>query len=171
MQPTIETPLLILRPFRVSDSERVALLAGQKTISDMTANIPYPYTEKMATEWIETHSVKFEHKRAVVFAITLKGSDSVIGAVSFPSLKDGVAILGYWLGSDYWGRGIALEAAQALIGYAKRELKVSEVEVQHLVENQQSRSVIKKIGIQFKENRSITVRGEKREVCVYRSFI
>ncbi|WP_341665034.1 GNAT family N-acetyltransferase [Vibrio sp.] len=171
MQPSIETPRLILRPFRLSDSERVALLAGQKAISDMTANIPYPYTEEMAIEWIKTHLEQFEHKSAVIFAITFKGSDSIVGAVSFPSLKDGVAILGYWLGTDYWGKGIALEAAQALIGYAKRELKVSEIEVQHLAENHQSCSVIRKLGIQYKENRFVQVRGKPREVCVYRSFI
>ena len=104
MQPSIETPRLLLRPFRLSDSQRVALLAGQKIISDMTANIPHPYTEEMAMEWIGAHSEKFEHKSAVIFAITIKGSDSIIGAVSFPFLKDGVAILGYWLGTDYWGK-------------------------------------------------------------------
>ncbi|CAM3899624.1 GNAT family N-acetyltransferase [Vibrio aquimaris] len=171
MQPSIETPRLLLRPFRLSDSQRVALLAGQKIISDMTANIPYPYTEEMANEWIGTHSEKFEHKSAVIFAITLKGSDSIVGAVSFPSLKSGVAILGYWLGTDYWGKGIALEASQALIGYAKRELKVSEVEAQHLANNHQSSSVIRKLGMQYKENRFVQIRGKPREVCVYRSSI
>ena len=81
------------------------------------------------------------------------------------------AILGYWLGTDYWGKGIALEASQALIGYAKRELKVSKVEVQHLADNHQSCSVIRKLGIQYKENRFVQVRGKPREVCVYRSSI
>ena len=171
MQPSIETPRLLLRPFRLSDSQRVALLAGQKIISDMTANIPHPYTEEMAMEWIGTHSEKFDHKSAVIFAITIRGSDSIVGAVSFPFLKDGVAILGYWLGTDYWGKGIALEASQALIGYAKRELKVSKVEVQHLADNHQSSSVIRKLGIQYKENRFVQVRGKLQEVCVYRSSI
>ena len=52
MQPNIETNRLVLRPFRLSDSERVAHLAGEKVIAEMTANIPHPYESNMAVEWI-----------------------------------------------------------------------------------------------------------------------
>ena len=171
MQPVIETQRLILRPFRISDSERVALLAGDRTVSYMTANIPYPYTTCMASEWINSHVEKFDQRSAVIFAITIKGDDNIVGAVSFPLIKDGVATLGYWLGCDYWGKGITLEAAQALISYAKRELNVAELEVQHLVENKQSCSVIKKLGVQYKENKKVSIRGKIHEVRSYRSLL
>ncbi|MBU2899268.1 GNAT family N-acetyltransferase [Vibrio hepatarius] len=171
MQPVIETQRLILRPFRLSDSERVALLAGNQLVSHMTANIPYPYTVEMASEWIKSHTEKFEQRSAVIFAITIRGNDSIVGAVSFPSIKGDLATLGYWIGCEHWGQGITLEAAKALISYAKRELNVAELEVQHLVENRQSCSVIKKLGMQYKEKRKISIKGQTREVCSYNTFL
>ncbi|MCC2520544.1 GNAT family N-acetyltransferase [Vibrio coralliilyticus] len=171
MQPNIETNRLVLRPFRLSDSERVAHLAGEKVIAEMTANIPHPYESNMAVEWIKTHIHHFTEKTAVVFAITIKGCDDIIGAVSLPTLKEGVGILGYWLGTPYWGKGIAFEASQALIDYAKQHLNLVEIEVQHLVHNQRSKSVIEKLGIEYQEDRTVEVHGEKREVCVYRSLV
>ncbi|MCG9596424.1 GNAT family N-acetyltransferase [Vibrio sp. Isolate25] len=171
MQPSIQTSRLILRPFRLSDSERVARLAGEKVIAEMTANIPHPYESNMAVEWIKDHAHQFAQKTAIIFAITYKGCDDIIGAVSFPSLKQGVGILGYWLGTSYWSQGIAHEASKALIDYAKQHWNLVEVEVQHLVHNQRSQSVIQKLGIEYQGERCVDIHGEKRQVCVYRSFV
>lgn len=87
MQKNIETDRLLLRPFVLSDAARVSALAGDKVISDMTANMPHPYALSDAESWIKIHEQLFTSGKGIVYAITLKESLEVIGAVSFPSLR------------------------------------------------------------------------------------
>ncbi len=100
MQQVLETERLILRPFEHSDAEQVSVLAGDKRIAEMTANIPHPYKVSDAISWIETHEIGFVSGESIVYAIVCKESLELIGAVSLPSLKDGQGILGYWLGAS-----------------------------------------------------------------------
>ena len=60
VQPTLETERLILRPFDLSDGPRIQLLAGDESIASTTLNIPHPYEDGMAEEWIRTHQDEFE---------------------------------------------------------------------------------------------------------------
>ncbi len=167
LQENIETARLRLRPFKLSDAERVALLAGDKVIADMTANIPHPYEPYMAEDWIQSHKNLYLANTGIVYAITLKGDDSIIGAVSFPNLQDGLGILGYWLGVEYWGNGFAFEASKGLIAHCKSKHGLKTIEIMHLVNNERSKSVIKKLGVAYVKNRILL--GTEREVCVYRS--
>ncbi|MBR9788328.1 MAG: GNAT family N-acetyltransferase [Vibrionaceae bacterium] len=167
MQQNIETDRLILRPFVLSDAPRVALLAGDKVISDMTANIPHPYSRTDAESWIKTHEQLFAGGKGIVYAITLKESSELIGAVSFPKIDNGIGTLGYWLGVPYWGSGYATEASQALLLFSKQNLGMTKLQVMHLVGNERSKSVIRKLGATYIENRTNGMQGKEREVCVY----
>ncbi len=167
MQSTIETKRLILRPFTELDAIRVAELAGEKVISDMTANIPHPYQLTDASDWISTHQDLFNTGRGIVYALVLKSSNTLIGAVSFPRLEEGEGTLGYWLGVPFWGVGYATEGARALIEYAQENLGLSKLKVMHLTENERSKSVISKLGATYVGTKKIQAQGQLREVCVY----
>jgi len=167
-QEKIETERLLLRPFCLSDSKRVAELAGDKRVSDMTANIPYPYKESIAIDWISSHSLLFSDKKEVVYGITEKGCNEIIGAIGMVMQPDGSGILGYWLGVEFWGKGFATEAAYELIKFCRSQLDMTAIEVWHLVENNQSQSVINKLNIPYIENRQIKKLDQQREICVYR---
>ncbi|MBE4221901.1 GNAT family N-acetyltransferase [Vibrio parahaemolyticus] len=167
MQQVIESERLILRPFSLSDAERVSELAGDKQISEMTANIPYPYTVSDAENWIRTHAELFLSGKGIVYAIVLKGSSDLIGAISFPKLENGLGILGYWLGVPYWGSGYATEASKALISFSKNHYGLTRLKVMHLVGNERSKSVIKKLGVKYVGDQTNRMQGKDREVSVY----
>ncbi|MFH4528958.1 GNAT family N-acetyltransferase [Vibrio diabolicus] len=170
LQPTLTTQRLILRPFHPTDSATVARLAGDKSIADMTANIPHPYEEPMAQIWIKSHVGVYQKRSGVIYAITLRQNDALIGAVSLLNISKGVGTLGYWLGVDYWGNGFAQEASMALIQFARPHFELSGLKAMHLVENRQSQSVIQKLGMTYIDNHIIKMQGKEREVCVYQQM-
>ena len=69
-------------------------LAGDRDIASTTQNIPYPYEDGIAEEWIGTHQEKYENGELVNFGITLRSGKSFIGAIG---LRLNHAELGYWV--------------------------------------------------------------------------
>ncbi len=101
--PEIKTERLLLRPFELSDADDIQRLAGDKAIADTTLNIPHPYEDGMAEEWIATHRPKFEAGELVNFAIVSKASNELMGAIGLiivPQFER--AELGYWIGKPFW---------------------------------------------------------------------
>ena len=168
MQPKLETERLSLRPFLEQDCEQVCELAGDKRVADMTANIPHPYRYEDAYSWIQTHRSDFDAGKSVVFAIVLKTSGKLVGAVSLPKISSGIGTIGYWLGVPFWGYGYAVEASRALIDFAHKYFDLKYIEAQHLVENTRSKRVIIKLGMQYLDTQDLTINNTMYSVCTYR---
>jgi len=81
-RPRIETERLDLRPFDLSDAADVQQLANDPRIADVTQNIPHPYEDGMAEEWISTHQSAYESGKRVQFAIQLKSTCEFLGCIS-----------------------------------------------------------------------------------------
>jgi len=147
-RPTLETERLILRPFELADAQEVQRLAGTREIAATTLNIPHPYEDGMAEEWIGTHQEAFEQGRGVTFAITIRGEGRLIGAISLMDIRPGhQAELGYWIGEPYWNQGFCTEAARAVVVYGFRVLGLNRVHACHLSRNPASGRVLQKLGM------------------------
>ena len=117
--PTLESGSLRLRPFSVADAADVQRLAGDFAIADTTLNIPHPYEDGMAEQWIAGHPEAYEQGRLAAFAITDLVDGRLLGAISIKLDGDGaVGELGYWVGRPYWGQGVATAAADLVIDFA-----------------------------------------------------
>ena len=148
-QPTLETPRLILRPFCKDDASSVRHLAGQWEIADTTLNIPHPYDDGMAEQWIDTHEPGYAAEKLATFAVVLRAGSQLAGAVGLMVNKGlAKAELGYWIGKPFWNSGYATEAARAVLAFAFDELGLNRVHACHFARNPSSGRVMEKVGMQ-----------------------
>lgn len=149
-QPSIETQRLVLRQFRLTDAAVVQHLAGDRAKADTTLNVPHPYEDGIAEAWIETHRPGFEAEKLATFAIVLRDSDELIGAIGLrldrPFDK---AEFGYWVGKSIWNQGYATEAAKAILEYGFVDLRLNRISARHLARNLSSGRVMQKIGMRL----------------------
>ncbi len=146
--PTLQTPRLILRPFELTDAPEVQRLAGDRAIADTTLNIPHPYEDGVAEQWISTHQNAFAQDKEATFAICRRADAVLIGAISLLGIVKGhQAELGYWIGKPYWRQGFCTEAAQAVLDLAFRRLGLIRIHARHMGRNPASGRVLEKLGM------------------------
>jgi ribosomal-protein-alanine N-acetyltransferase len=147
-QPTLKTSRLVLRPFRKDDAASVQRLAGEWEIADTTLNIPHPYENGLAEQWIETHEPGYEAEKLAAFAVVLRDRQQLIGAVSLKVDRDlNRADLGYWIGKPFWNLGYAAEAARAVIAAGFDEMGLNRICAFHFARNPSSGRVMEKLGM------------------------
>jgi ribosomal-protein-alanine N-acetyltransferase len=148
-QPTIETPRLLLRPFTVADAPEVQRLAGDREIASTMLHVPHPY-EGMAEQWIGTHQEHYERGEAVNFALVLRATNGLVGAMSLQlNQPHSHAELGYWIGKPFWNQGYCTEAARAVVHYGFAVLGLHRVYATYLTRNPASGRVMQKIGMSY----------------------
>lgn len=108
-----------LRPWRDGDEPILQKLANDALVSRwMTSEFRYPYTIEDAKAWVESCE-KVRPTRH--FAAEVDGA--IVGGAAMEPRGDathhGVVVIGYWLGRDYWRRGIATEIVRLLIERAQ----------------------------------------------------
>jgi RimJ/RimL family protein N-acetyltransferase len=149
-QPSLTTERLILRPFSLKDAQRVRQLAGEKEIAENTATMPHPYEEGMAEEWINSHEDLYCRGENVHYAVCLRTTAELIGAIGIVIKKDhDLGEIGYWIGVPYWNQGYCTEAAKAIIQYGFNDLQLNRIGAIHYTRNPASGRVLEKAGMKF----------------------
>lgn len=149
--PTLETERLLLRGFASSDVPDVERLAGAREIAETTLTIPHPYPAGTALKWIETHEALWTAGTGLRLAIVEKAPvAALVGSVGLDITPEHRrAEIGYWVGVDTWGRGIATEAARATIQFGFDELGLHRVQAHHFKRNAASGKVMQKLGMRL----------------------
>ncbi|MFO7681291.1 MAG: GNAT family N-acetyltransferase [Chloroflexota bacterium] len=148
--PNLQTDRLILRPFSLQDAPAVKRLAGDPAVADTTLNIPHPYEDGVAESWIGAHQANFEEGKSVTFAITLRETGELMGAISLvTAVRHNRAEMGYWVGKPYWGQGYGTEAAKAVIAYGFTGMNLNRILAYYLTRNPASGRVMAKAGMRY----------------------
>jgi RimJ/RimL family protein N-acetyltransferase len=146
-QPVLETERLILRPLKPADAKTVQQLAGEFAIADTTMEIPHPYPDGAAEEFIASHPAKYNSGEAVNFGIILKDNLSVIGDIGLvKASRFRRAEMGYWIAKPFWNQGYATEAARAVIDFGFESLALHKIVARHFSRNPASGRVLQKLG-------------------------
>lgn len=146
--PTLKSERLTLQAFKLDDAKDVQKLAGDKRIAVTTLDIPHPYPDGAAEEWIATHQKEYEENKSIIWAITKNDNEKLIGAISFTlRLEFSKAEFGFWIGVPYWNKGYATEALSTILKYGFEELKLNKIYAHHFHTNPASGKVMLKNGL------------------------
>ncbi|BDA86600.1 N-acetyltransferase [Aureimonas sp. SA4125] len=141
LEPIATRRLLLRRPV-AEDAPAMARLANDPGVALMLARLPHPYTIDHARHFLATVD------RELVFAVT-DAKGRFLGMCGLrPMVRPRTVDLGYWLGRPHWGKGIATEAAQAVIDLAFTRAEIDCVHANCRAINGASRRVLEKCGFQ-----------------------
>jgi RimJ/RimL family protein N-acetyltransferase len=134
-----------VRTLQVGDAESMAHHANDRRIwVQLRDRFPHPYTIADATAFIDLIG---REDPCSAFAIVV--DERCVGGIGLERQHDVhrlTAELGYWLGHEYWGRGIASEAIIAVTTWAFGALNLKRVFAQPYADNLASCRVLEKAG-------------------------
>ncbi|MGE0212244.1 MAG: GNAT family N-acetyltransferase [Parvibaculaceae bacterium] len=155
----IQGEQILLRAVRAADTRRIAELIAPYEISSMLAVVPHPYTLQDAESFVARSMSGSGEMRN--FAID--DGTGLIGIVGF-TYSDPLPDIGYWLGRDYWGRGIMTEAASLAIAWLFETASDQEIQSGAFIDNPASLAIQKKLGFRVVERNQL--RSEARGTLV-----
>lgn len=121
--PLLEGPVVTLRPLRSGDADAITHHCQDPEISRWTVQIPYPYLRSDAEEFIASG----------VWALAVCDATTgfLAGCIGVPDVDEDAAVceVGYWIGRDARGRGLASAALAMLASWLVSECGVHEVEL------------------------------------------
>ena len=137
----VQTDRLLIRPFQSSDCEEVfAYLSDEETMYYLPEG---PFDEEATRRWITSRE-----KDGEAYAVVLRESGRVVGHVVFERyFGDHTYEIGWIFHRSVRNRGIATEAARAVIAYAFEEKALHRIVATCQPENVASYRVMEKLGM------------------------
>ncbi|HJP65901.1 MAG TPA: GNAT family N-acetyltransferase [Actinomycetota bacterium] len=149
----LETERLLLRRWRPDDVEPLVAINGDPEVTRYYRDgTPYSRTE---TEQLLTDmEYEWEERGFGLFATELKETGELIGYVGLsvptflPEVLPAVEV-GWRLGRQHWGRGLATEGGRASLAFGFARPDIDRIVSIRQVANDRSRRVMEKLGIRF----------------------
>jgi ribosomal-protein-alanine N-acetyltransferase len=157
-----------VRSWEWRDRDAIVRHANNRNVSiNLRDRFPSPYTVSDARTWLEMVVGRTPETN---FAIDVAGE--AVGGIGF-SLQPDVAYrsaeIGYWLGEEYWGRGIATDALIAVTDHAFANYDLCRLYAHVFEWNGASARVLEKAGYVFEGRlrKSVTKEGKTIDQLMY----
>jgi len=157
-----------LRPWNTNDLDSLVKNANNPNIAKfMTDGFPHPYTNEKGISFIEMAT---KDSPIHIFAIDIDGK--AVGGIGIHPQQDIMkknAELGYWLGEDYWGKGIVSGAIKQVVDFAFTTYDINRIFARPFGTNIASQKVLEKCGFKLEARfeKVIFKNGEYLDELVY----
>ncbi|MCP3739506.1 GNAT family N-acetyltransferase [Rossellomorea sp. BNER] len=145
--PIIETERLILREVTAGDTGDMLLYLSDKEVVKYTGLEPFQTVDDVWDE-IKWYNSIFKEGTGIRWGITLKNVGKVIGSCGFLNRvpKHYRTEVGFELSKDYWGKGLANEALEAVIKYGFHHYQLERIEALIEPDNLPSQKLVERQG-------------------------
>ncbi|MFN0186202.1 MAG: GNAT family N-acetyltransferase [Aquabacterium sp.] len=161
-----------LRPWRADDAPVLSRLAGDVEVWRwMSDGFPHPYTLALAQHWVGPGHVDFGGDNWAIAQDDLAVGGCGVHQLDGPRRCN--AEIGWWVGRDCWGRGLAPRAAMAMLAHAWHHWpEVTRIYAPIHAGNQRSMRVAQKCGLVLEgmQPRSTMKAGQVIDCAVYAGY-
>jgi [ribosomal protein S5]-alanine N-acetyltransferase len=137
-----------IRPWRLDDAASLAKHANNRKVwLGLRDLFPHPYTIPDAHQFLQQ---AISDQSTTKFCIEVNGR--AVGGMGIHPGEDvhsHTATLGYWLGEDFWGRGIMTDAVAAFIDFCFENFPLRRISAEVFANNPASARVLEKAGFVF----------------------
>jgi ribosomal-protein-alanine N-acetyltransferase len=144
--PILRCQNLTLREVRASDASALLAMLTSEEVADLVSPMPH------SVEGFEAFIEEAHHDRvrgnSFCFGVVPDGYEDAMGLFQIRQLEPGFgnAEWGFAIGSPFWGRGIFIEGAKAVIDFAFNNVGVQRLEARSIASNARGNAALRKIG-------------------------
>src|ERR1017187_8017486 len=168
--PVLKTKRLLLREIMDEDAQAIFEMRQYPGLNRFITR-EAPDSLEQVSEVVDKCKKSFITRQGIAWAALLREGEKMIGTCGFNRIEPQNlrAELGGELSSRYWGKGIALEAVEAIIAFGMVEMKLHSIEARLWPENRGAIAILEYLGFEkeahFKE--ACYFQGRFIDIAVY----
>lgn len=148
--PHLETDRMILRAFNREDIKNYLEIIHDPLVQQFLGGGVSLFSEEPhISNWLNNINHRLlKSKTVFTWCVELKSEKKAIGRIDLGGfVKKSMADISYYFSPEYWGMGLATEAAKEVTRFGFNELKLHRIQATVMPDNTSSLKVLKKVGL------------------------
>ena len=137
-----------LRRLRKEDLVGLWKQANDKDVCKNLIMQKYPVTKKFVSNFIKDSIKLYKEKKPSIINFIIDFDDKIAGLMVVREINydNNRAEIGYWIGKEFWHKGIMVKAIKLVSKYCFEKLKTKRIFATPFVRNKKSHRVLEKSG-------------------------
>lgn len=161
---------LSVRYLNKSDVDAISLIANNKNIwNNLRDQFPYPYSSNDAKDFIELSKDRKDYVYGIEYDENIVG---VCGLRRGEDIYRLSAEIGFWLGEEYWSKGIMTKAVDVIVSLGFTQHHFNRISAHVFKNNLASMRVLEKCGFKLEsiQKNAIIKNGVVSDQYIYVKF-